>query len=143
MHYNSARYVEFPQIMESRGKLTYVEGERTVPFSVKRIYYIYDIPDSNAKRGGHAHRGVQEVMIPIAGQFEVTCDNGVEKTHFHMVKRNVGLYVPEMVWADLFNFSKNAICLVLSSEYYDEVNYVRKYSDFIQEIKKMKKGDKS
>lgn len=142
MYREKPRYIEFPKIPDSRGALTFIEGENTVPFPIKRVYYIYNIPGRETKRGGHAHRGVKEVIIPISGSFEVICDKGFEKTHFHMLQHNMGLYVPEMTWVELFNFSKNVICLVLSSEYYNEANYVRKYNMFMREVKKIDRSDK-
>ena len=142
MHRQQSRYIEFPKISDLRGSLTFAEGKSTVPFSIKRIYYIYDIPDRNTKRGGHAHKDVQEIIIPIAGRFEIICDNGFEKVHFRMDRCNSGLYIPELVWTELSNFSEGAICLVLSSKYYDEANYIRKRADFIKEIKKMEKENK-
>ena len=139
MQKKNARYVEFPLISDKRGRLIFAEAARTVPFLIKRIYYICGITEKGTRRGGHAHRGVEEIIIPIAGAFEVVCDSGFMQEHFHMIRSDIGLYIPEMVWTDLFNFSPDTVCLVLSSEYYDEVNYVRKYGDFMREVKEREK----
>lgn len=138
MYQEKPRYLEFPKIRDPRGMLTFVESENTVPFPIKRVYYIYNIPDRHTKRGGHAHKGVKEVIIALAGSFEAICDDGFKKSRFPMNQSDVGLYVPEMVWMEIVDFSSGAVCLVLSSEHYSEANYVRKYSDFIKAVKKAK-----
>ena len=136
MHREEPRYMEFPRVPDKRGHLIFIEGENTIPFPIKRVYYICNIPDKSIKRGGHAHKGVKEVVVALAGSFTAICDNGSTKSIFPMSQFDIGLYVPEMVWLELSDFSSGAICLVLSSEYYNEKNYVRKYADFLKHISK-------
>ena len=134
MQTEEIKYIAFPTISEKRGKLMFAEAEKTVPFPIKRVYCIYDVPIGETERGGHAHTNVKEIIVPILGNFDIICNNGFERTEFHMDKKHVGLYIPEMVWVRVRNFSQNAVCMVISSEYYDEKNYVRKYGDFIQKV---------
>lgn len=123
------RLLEFPKIHDPRGNLTFVEAQRHVPFEIKRVYWIYGVP-GGGKRGGHAYRELEEVVIALSGSFEVHVDDG-EHRETHVLNRGyVGLYLPNMVWRELENFSTNAVCLLLASEVYTEADYIRDPDEF-------------
>jgi len=100
-----------------------------VPFSIKRIFYLYGIP-KNALRGGHAHKSLHQFAIAATGSFDVTVDDGHEKKTFHLDRPDHGLYIPPMIWDELENFSPGSLCLVLASDHYDEADYIRDYEAF-------------
>jgi dTDP-4-dehydrorhamnose 3,5-epimerase-like enzyme len=127
---NGPRIIDLPRINDPRGNLTFVEGSAHIPFDIKRIYYLYDVP-GGASRAAHGHKKLHQLMIAMSGSFDITLDNGYEKKCFHMNRSYYGLYVPPMMWRDLDNFSSGAVCLVLASEVYDESDYYRSYPDFI------------
>ena len=128
---SKAKLLDFPRINDVRGNLTFVQGQEHIPFDIKRVYYLYDVP-GGAARAAHGHRELQQVMIAMSGSFDVTLDDGVEKKKFHLNRSYYGLYVPKMMWRDLDNFSSGAVCLVLASERYDETDYFREYDDFLR-----------
>jgi len=134
MSINNCRIIQLPKIEDQRGNLTFIESERHVPFIIKRVYYLYDVPGGSS-RAAHGHKKLHQLMIAMSGSFDVTLDDGFEKKNFHLNRSYFGLYIPPMMWRDLDNFSSGAVCMVLASECYDEQDYFRKYSDFIQEVK--------
>lgn len=121
---------EIPKIIaeDGRGNLSVVEKE-LLPYKIKRVYYLYDVP-SDSTRGGHAHKELQQFLIAVAGSFSVVLDNGKERKTFHLNRPNKGLLIPSGVWRELENFSAGAVCLSLVSEEYDEEDYIREYKDF-------------
>ena len=123
------RIVELPKISDVRGNLTFVEGDRHVPFDIKRVYYLYDVP-GGAERGGHAHKGLHQLIIAMSGSFDVILDDGHEPKRFHLNRSYYGLYVCPMIWRELDNFSSGSVCLVLASNYYDEDDYYRDYNEY-------------
>ena len=123
--------IELPVISDRRGNLTFLEGGRHVPFDIKRIYYLYDVP-GGAHRAGHAHKKLQQVLIAMSGSFDVTLDDGFSKTKFHLNRSYQGLYIPPMVWRDIDNFSSGAVCMAVASEFFDETDYYREYEAFLQ-----------
>lgn len=125
----SARIIDLPKIVDHRGNLTFIEGNRHVPFPIKRTYYLYDVP-AGATRGGHAHKRLEQFIIAASGSFSVVLDNGKRKRRFFLNRPHYGLYVPRMVWRELENFSSGSICLVLASEEYDESDYYRDFEGF-------------
>jgi dTDP-4-dehydrorhamnose 3,5-epimerase-like enzyme len=131
------RTISLPKITDNRGNLTFVEQNRHVPFDIKRIYYLYDVPGGES-RGGHAHKHLQQFIIAASGSFDVIVDDGVKKQRFHLNRSYYGLYIPRMVWRELDNFSSGSVCLVLASEFYDEDDYIRDYNQFIKLIQEMK-----
>lgn len=120
-----------PKIEDVRGNLTFIEGNGHVPFDIKRVYYLYDVPGGES-RGGHAHKEVEEFIIAANGSFDVILDDGFNKQRYHLNRSYYGLYVPTMIWRELDNFSSGSVCLVVASGLYDEDEYVRDYKNFIE-----------
>lgn len=120
--------LDIPKVADNRGNLAVIEGD-TLPFSFKRVYYLYDVP-SDAHRGGHAHKEQQEFLIAVSGSFEVILDDGNTKKSVTLNKPNKGLLIPTGIWRELGNFSSGAICLVFSSGVFLETDYIREYSEF-------------
>jgi hypothetical protein len=123
--------VTLPKIHEPRGNLTFVEGNSHVPFDIQRVYYLYDVP-GGAERGGHAHKGLQQLIIAMSGSFDVVLDDGRNKRRVHLSRSYYGLYVCPMIWRELDNFSSGSVCLVLASNRYDEDDYYRDYGQFLK-----------
>ncbi|MEM0542027.1 FdtA/QdtA family cupin domain-containing protein [Flavobacterium sp. j3] len=111
------------------GNLTSITNSKEIPFDVKRIYYLYDVPGGNS-RGGHAHKDLHQIMIALSGSFTVTLDDGVNKKSFHLYQPYQGLLIPPGLWRDLDTFSSGSICMVLASELYDENDYFRDFQKF-------------
>ena len=133
MSLSKCKIVELPKILDARGNLTFIEGNRHVPFEIKRVYYLYDVP-GGAVRGGHAHKALQQFIIAAMGSFDVILDDGRERKRFHLNRSYYGLFVPLMIWRELDNFSSGSVCLVLVSEFYDEEDYIRDYDEYIKAI---------
>ena len=122
------KIIDIPKIEDRRGNLSVIEKE-VIPFVIKRVYYLYDVP-SDAYRGGHAHKEQYEFLIALSGSFEVVLDDGFEKQKVMLNKPNKGLLIPTMIWRELENFSSGAVCLVLASDVFDEADYIRDYEQF-------------
>lgn len=131
MSVSECRLVDLPKIMDQRGNLTFVEGGRHMPFDIRRLYYLWDVP-RNAERGAHGHRALEQLIIPVFGSFDVELDDGVDRATFHMNDPAKALYVCPMMWRDLRSFSFGAVVLVLASEFYDEGDYFRDYQEFLK-----------
>ncbi len=125
---NSAKLLDIPKVHDERGVLAVVEKD-VIPFEIKRVYYLYDVP-SDSFRGGHAHKEQLSVIIALSGSFEVILDDGDSKKRIMLNKPNQGLYIPTNIWREIDNFSSGAICLVLASNNYDESEYIRDYNQF-------------
>jgi len=123
------RLIDFPIVHEPRGNLSFIEGGRHVPFDIKRVYYLYDVP-GGAVRGGHAHRTINQVIIALSGSFDVVLDDGHGTRRVSLNRSYFGLFLPNMIWRELENFSSGAVCMVLASAYYDETEYIRDYEEF-------------
>ena len=126
---------ELPKIHDARGNLTFVEAHRHVPFAIRRVYYLYDVP-GGATRAGHGHRALQQLMVALSGSFDITLDDGHAQRRFHLNRPYHGLYIPPMLWRDLDNFSSGSVCLVLASERYDEGDYFRDHDEFLAAVHK-------
>jgi len=137
MTLSKCKTIDLPKITDERGNLTFVEGNKHIPFEIKRIYYLYDVPGGES-RGGHAHKSLQQFIIAASGSFDVILDDGFKRKRFYLNRSYYGLYVPSMVWRELNNFSSGSVCLVLASEYYDENDYIREYETFKKVAKKLK-----
>jgi len=120
-----------------KGKLSFMESGKDVPFEVKRIYYIYDIEDLNIKRGYHAHKTLKQVIFCLNGSFVLELDNGFEKREILLNKPNKGILIDFNIWRNMKNFSKNVVIMVVASDYYDENDYIRNYDEFIEYINKI------
>jgi hypothetical protein len=123
------RMLDFPVIPDRRGNLTFVEGMRHVPFDIKRVYYLYDVPGGE-ERGGHAHRQLEQVIIAMSGSFDVVLDDGSARAEITLNRSYFGVYVSRMVWRELVNFSSGSVCLVLASRPYEAEDYLYDYDEF-------------
>jgi hypothetical protein len=129
MALDECRLLQLPKIEERRGNLTFIEGQRHVPFDIRRVYYLYDVP-GGAERGGHAHKGLHQFLIAMSGSFDVKINDGSRSTVFHLNRSFYGLYLCPMIWREIDNFSSGAVCMVLASQYYDDDDYLRNYDEF-------------
>ncbi|HEX6454961.1 MAG TPA: FdtA/QdtA family cupin domain-containing protein [Solirubrobacterales bacterium] len=126
---DQCKLVDLPVIHNPQGNLTFIEEERHVPFPIARVYYLYDVPEG-AVRGGHAHRELEQLILPIGGSFDVVLDDGSRRERIVLDQPRVGLYLPRLIWRELENFSAGAFCLVLASAPYEESDYYRDYDEF-------------
>jgi WxcM-like, C-terminal len=127
------RVIDLPKISDPRGNLTFIEGGRQIPFDIQRVYYLYDVP-GGAERGGHAHKGLTQLIIAMSGSFDVVLNDGHHKRRFHLNRSYQGLLVCPMIWRELDNFSSGSVCMVLASNLYDEEDYYRNYQDFMAAV---------
>jgi dTDP-4-dehydrorhamnose 3,5-epimerase-like enzyme len=126
---DNCKIINFPKITDYRGNLSFIEENRQIPFEIKRIYYLYDVP-SGATRGGHAHKELEQIVIALSGSFDVILDDGNVRRSFFLNRPHYGLYIPPGIWRELENFSSNSVALSLVSKVYDEADYVRDYETF-------------
>ena len=131
MALSDCRIISLPRIEDKRGCLTYVESLNHIPFSMNRVYYIYDLP-SGAHRAGHAHKSLHQLFLVMSGSFDVRLSDGESTACFHMNRPFTGLYVCPMIWRDLDNFSPGSVCLVLASDFFDEGDYYRDFGEFLE-----------
>lgn len=138
---NKVRMLEFPQRGDSRGHLVIVEGGIDIPFEIKRAFYIYG-SDSDVVRGRHANRNSEFVLINVAGTSKVKVKDGEgNEAVFYLNRPHTGIYLPTMVWKDMYDFSKDSVLLCLSSEHYNPNEYIRDYTEFAREISAKKITD--
>ena len=137
MALKDCRIIDLPKISDPRGNLTFIEGGRHIPFDIKRVYYLYDVP-GGAERGAHGHRRLQQFIVAMSGSFDVILDDGFEKRTIHMNRSYYGLYVSPLMWRDITNVSSGAVLMVLASELYDESDYFRDYARFLEAAKSLK-----
>lgn len=123
------KWIDIPSIKDPRGNLTVLENSK-LPFESKRVYYLFDVP-SGSERGGHAHKNLLQLIIPLSGSFELVLKNGQNEKSVTLYNPTRGVLIPTMVWRELRNFSAGAVCLVLASEEYDEDDYIRDWEAFI------------
>jgi dTDP-4-dehydrorhamnose 3,5-epimerase-like enzyme len=132
-----AQIINLPKILDERGNLSFFQNEHHLPFTMKRVYWIYDVPGGEI-RGGHAYREMQEFIIALSGSFDVVLFDGKEEKKFTLNRSYYGLYVPKMVWRSMENFSTNALAFVASDSLYDEQDYIREKELFIEEVNGLK-----
>lgn len=121
--------LELPVNHQDKGNITAVNSDIELPFALKRVYYLYDVPGGEA-RGGHAHKALQQFIVAASGSFDLIVDDSATKRTFHLNRPYIGVFMPAGLWRELNNFSSGSICLVLASEPYDEQDYIRDYSTF-------------
>lgn len=127
---NDCRIIDIRRYSDNRGYLSVIEGGLDIPFDIKRIYYLYMVPE--VARGAHAHKELQQLLIATSGSADVIMDDGVNKKIFHLDKPWKGLLIAPGLWRDLENFSQDAVLLCLASEKYDETDYIRDYDEFLE-----------
>jgi dTDP-4-dehydrorhamnose 3,5-epimerase-like enzyme len=127
--------IELPQITNRSGNITPVVCNKEIPFDIKRVYYLYDVPGGET-RGGHAHKALEQLIIAASGSFDVVIDDGKIKRTILLNRPNYGLYIKPGIWRDLKNFSSGSVLLVLASLLYDENDYIRNYNDFLNFTKR-------
>jgi hypothetical protein len=128
------KLIELPKITDPRGNLTFIEGGKHIPFDIRRVYYLYDVP-GGAERGGHAHKALHQLIVAMSGSFDVIIDDGFSKARFHLNRSYFGLYICPMIWRELDNFSSGSVCMVLASNLYDEADYYRDYDQFLAAVR--------
>lgn len=126
--------IHLNKIGDRKGNITAVNNGKEIPFEIKRVFYLYDIPGGES-RGAHAHKECHQFLVAASGSFEVLLDDGNTKRQVLLNRPDIGLHIPPGIWASEINFSSGSICLVLASHEYDELDYIRNYSNFLNEIK--------
>ncbi|CAG4906837.1 sugar 3,4-ketoisomerase [Paraburkholderia saeva] len=121
--------LDLPKVTDPRGNLTFIEGFKHVPFEIKRVFYLYDVPTEES-RGAHAHKNLHQFLVCLSGSFDVQLDDGKNRTSVHLNRPWRGLHVPPMIWAAEANFDPGSVCLVLASDVFSEADYIRNYDDF-------------
>lgn len=134
MKVSETKIVDIKKIVDVRGNLSVVEGLSDIPFDIKRVYWVYDVPAGEC-RGGHAHKRLKQFLIALSGSFTVTLDDGTDKRTFMLNHPYQGLEIETGIWRTLDDFSSGAVCLVLASELYDESDYIRDYDEFLEYVK--------
>ncbi|MCR4509706.1 FdtA/QdtA family cupin domain-containing protein [Pseudomonas sp. GLN_6] len=133
MSQQHCKIIDLPKIEDPRGNLTFIEGGQHIPFEIKRVYYLYDVPGGSS-RGGHAHKDLHQLLIAMSGSFDIHLDDGHSKVTYHMNRSYYGLYIPPMTWREIDNFSSGSVCMVLASAHYEEADYYRDYDEFCQVV---------
>ena len=130
MNIDKCHMIDLPKITDPRGNLTFIEAGEHIPFDISRVYYLYDVP-GGGERGGHAHKGLSQLIIAMSGSFDVVLDDGRNKKRVHLNRSYNGLFVCPMIWRELDNFSSGSVCMVLASNRYDESDYYRNYDEYL------------
>lgn len=136
MALEDCRLIDLPKIEDDRGNLTFIEAERHIPFDLRRVFYLYDVP-GGSMRAGHALKICHQFIIAISGSFDVLLDDGVGRRRFHLNRSHYGLYITPLTWREIDNFSSNSVCLVLASEPYDENDYHRDYESYLAALRRI------
>lgn len=133
-HSGKCGIIDLPRNHDPRGDLTFVEGSKHVPFEIRRVYYLYNVP-VDAERGGHAHRELEQVIFALSGSFRVKIDTGHSKQEFWLRDPRKGLYISRLIWREMDSFSQGAVCMVLASHHYDAADYYRDYNEFVAAVR--------
>lgn len=128
---SDVKIITLPKVEDPRGNLSFIEEEKQIPFKIERTYWIYDVPGGQ-KRGGHAFKEQQELIVALSGSFDVTVDDGTEKKTFSLNRSYYGLYIPAGLWRQMENFSTNSLAMAISSTPFSEDDYIREYPDFLK-----------
>lgn len=123
--------IDLPVISDPRGDLTFLEGSRHVPFCIRRVYFLYNVP-VDSERGGHAHRELEQVIFALSGSFRIKTDDGEKKSEYWLRNPRQGLHIGQLVWREMDSFSQGAVCMVIASQYYEEKDYYRDYDEFLK-----------
>jgi dTDP-4-dehydrorhamnose 3,5-epimerase-like enzyme len=135
MALSDCKIIDLPKITDPRGNLTFIEGGRHIPFEIRRVYYLYDVP-GGAERGAHGHRTLQQFVVAMSGSFDVILNDGYDTKKIHMNRSYYGLYIAPMMWREITNVSSGAVLMVLASEFYDESDYFRDYQKYLEVARK-------
>jgi hypothetical protein len=133
MGIEKCQIIELPKIADPRGNLSFIEGGRHIPFEIRRVFYLYDVPGGET-RAGHALMKTEQFIIAASGSFDVLLDDGNERRTIGLNRSWKGVYVPPMMWRELVNFSSAGVCLVLASDFYNESDYIRDYDEFFRAV---------
>ncbi len=133
MNIKNCSLIDLPKISDPRGNLTFIEGNNHIPFMIKRVFYLYDVP-GGADRAGHALKSCHQFLIAMSGSFDVILFDGREKERIHLNRSYYGLHIPPMIWREIDNFSSGSVCLALASEAYDPNDYYREYNDYLRAL---------
>lgn len=125
----AAKLLPLPRILDDRGNLSFLQHDQQIPFAVRRAYWIYDVPGGEI-RGSHAFRRTQEIIIALSGSFDIVLHDGTTQQTYSLNRSYTGLYVPQLLWRTLQNFSTNSLALILASTDYDEADYIRQFDEF-------------
>lgn len=128
---HDCKLIDLRKISDPRGNLTVIEGTGDIPFDIKRVYYLYDIPGGES-RGAHAHKALYQLLVAANGSFSVTLDDGKDKVTYNLKRPYHGLLIVPGIWRDLDDFSSGSVCLCLASEHYDAEDYIRDYDQFLE-----------
>ncbi len=131
MSLDSCKIIDLPKIADPRGNLTFIEGDNHIPFAIKRVFYLYDVP-GGADRAGHALKTCHQFLIAMSGSFDVILYDGREKRRVHLNRSYYGLHIPPMIWREIDNFSSGSVCLALASEPYEPNDYYREYNEYLR-----------
>ncbi|WP_019208910.1 sugar 3,4-ketoisomerase [Phocaeicola abscessus] len=131
MTIDEVKIIDLPKFLDARGNLSFVEENNHIPFKIERTYWIYDVPGGEF-RGGHAYKKNREFIIALSGSFDVVLDDGNIREAFTLNRSYYGLYVPNLLWREMQNFSTNAVALVLASAEFEEADYIRDYNTFLK-----------
>lgn len=133
MPLSDVRFITLPKILDPRGNLSFLQNNDQIPFEVQRVYWIYDVPGGE-HRGGHAYKSLHEVIISLSGSFDVVLNDGREEKKYTLNRSYYGLYVPNMIWRHLDNFSTNSLAFIISNQVYNENDYIRDFDLFKKSI---------
>jgi dTDP-4-dehydrorhamnose 3,5-epimerase-like enzyme len=130
MSLDSVQLIQLPKFLDERGNLSFFESNNQIPFSIKRTYWIYDVPGGE-QRGGHAYKTLQEFIVALSGSFDVVLDDGKQKKKFSLNRSYCGLYIPRLIWRQLENFSTNSLAIIVADQPYKTEDYIYNYEEFI------------
>jgi hypothetical protein len=129
----ACRIIDLPKVADPRGNLTFVESNVHVPFDIRRVFYLYDVPGGE-RRAGHALKTCEQFLVAMSGSFDVVLDDGRDKKRLHLNRSYFGLYIPPMVWREIDDFSSGSVCMALASDFFSEDDYIRYYDEFMRAV---------